>query len=77
MYEYKTAYRHDNRQIEGFKGIGSTEETAKSDCYKQITNKLEILNKPFLMGNVIKSFKGLNKNQQEEIKKDWNCNIRY
>ena len=70
------------KQSDDKRAIDSTLET-DNPAYKALLEgksyigETMILNKPFLMGNVIKSFKGLNKNQQEEIKKDWNCNIRY
>ncbi|HBY20604.1 MAG TPA: hypothetical protein DEG71_06295 [Clostridiales bacterium] len=78
MYEYKIAYRYTNtNEVEGFLGIGSTEETARKDAREQIERKLDIICEEFNLKNLITKFTGLNKEESEIIKNDWKKNNRY
>lgn len=77
MFEWKLAYRFDNGQIEGFKGIGTNEESALNDCFRQIKKKLEIVKESYNGKNILNDFTGLSEQQIKDIKTDWKSNLRY
>jgi len=86
LYEYRTVYRHENGEVEGFVGQGSTKEAAKLDSVSQIGRKLAILAdeargipKPpmFYPNRVIKIIMSLTKAEHETVQADWRSGVRY
>jgi len=78
MYEHQIAYRYNTTgEVEGFKGVGSTEKNSKKDAREQIEKKLDLICEEFNLKNLITKFAGLSKRETEIIKNDWKRNNRY
>lgn len=74
MFEYRLAYRHQNGEVEGFRGrslIAPAE--AKAFACKKIVEKLELLGEPKDSSRLIESPDGLSEAEMEQIKRDWDC----
>lgn len=76
MYRVALAYRHDNREVEGFVGYGFTEESAENDCIRQMRYKRLSLG-PFRPENVIRDDTDLTLDELEAIRNDWASGARY
>ena len=80
---FNIAYRHQNGEVEGFRGFGLSAETAQEDAVEQIKRKLKTVEEWNQDGSiydesrVIRSFDGLTKDERDLIQKDWKANVRY
>ena len=84
MYETRLAYRHDNNECEGFKGISSANESqSRDDALNQIRKKLALLGelegtpRLFDKNRVVESKEGLTKDEIASIELDWRVSSRY
>jgi hypothetical protein len=84
-YEHRTAYRHDNGEVEGFIGNGGTKKAAKDDAKDQIERKLRILGEDctpalaieFEKSRLIQSPSRLNSDELHKVQDDWRSGVRY
>lgn len=79
MYEFKTAVRWNNGEVEGFRGIGFTKESAEQNANTRIANKLKMINElksiPESFPHKLNSFNGMTKEEKESIQADWTTNF--
>ena len=83
MFECKLAYRYAAGEVEGFKGIGGTNEGARRDALDQIGRKVSIVRharkngEEFEHSRLIESIASLTPDEQALVKQDWGTNVRY
>jgi len=53
MYQHRLAYRHENGEIEGFLGTGSTKAVAKTKAIARASRKADQLDQAFDKGRLI------------------------
>jgi hypothetical protein len=85
-YEHRTAYRHENGEVEGFIGNGGTKGAAKKDALDQINKKITQVNQGsdirsvlvfFDKTNVVESPSRLTREELDTVQKDWRSGVRY
>ena len=81
-YEHRTAYRHENGDVEGFIGTGSTKARAKADARKQIIRKLSMITDFDASGvidtsRIISVLSSLTPEEMYRVRVCWNCGTRY
>ena len=80
MYQHTIAYRHQNGNVEGFKGFGFTPKSAEADALNQIQLKLSFYVNPPLRLNpdgVITDDTQLTLDELEGVRQDWHSKARY
>jgi hypothetical protein len=77
MYRFQLGYRHCNNEVEGFVGVGFSEESAYKDCWNQIMHKVAAIPNTFDEKRIIDSERSLTPNELEVIRQDWLCPSRY
>ena len=82
MYEHRTAYRHENGDVEGFIGTGSTKARAKADAIDQIIRKLSMvtdLDNSVVIdtSRIISVLSSLTPEEMYRVRVCWNCGTRY
>ena len=81
-YEHRTAYRHENGDVEGFRGTGRTKARAKADAMEQIIRKLNMIADLDTSGvidtsRIVTLLSGLNSEERDCVRGCWNSGVRY
>lgn len=71
MFLFRLAYRHQNNEVEGFKGVGFTKQTAQADAERNARNKCEAIRQPYDPNRLINNPEGLSPEDLKIIRKDW------
>lgn len=79
VYTHQLAYRHDNGEVEGFKGsdITGDKAKAKADAIQQVRRKCEAIGQPFNPSRLIENEKGLTDAEIRIVRNDWKVEVRY
>lgn len=83
LCEHLTAYRHQNGEVEGFKGVDTTKARAKKDAIEQMKRKIDILvadgqeNVVFDKSRIIKVISSMTQDELDCARGCWNSGTRY
>lgn len=71
MFVHRLAYKHANGEVEGFVGVGHTEQGARQRAVNKVMQKCLTIGEPMTATSLIESQAGLSMEDLKTIKEDW------